>query len=99
MRSVNKLTLIGNLGKDPEIKNGENYTMCTFSLATTERYKDEEVTQWHNIVVFGKLSEVCEKYLNSCPLYIKHIAVGDPAEEILKVIDQEKDDVGRLGRQ
>jgi nucleotide-binding universal stress UspA family protein len=36
-----------------------------------------------------RLKQVCEKYLNSCPLYIKHIAVGDPAQEILKLIDKE----------
>lgn len=40
-----------------------------------------------------RLDQVCEKYLDSCPLYIKHIAVGDPAQEILKLIDKEKVDL------
>lgn len=40
-----------------------------------------------------RLDQVCEKYLDSCPLYIKHIAVGDPAREILKLIDKEKVDL------
>jgi len=40
-----------------------------------------------------RLDQVCEKYLNSCPLYIKHVAVGDPSQEILKLIDQEKVDL------
>lgn len=40
-----------------------------------------------------RLEQVCEKYLDGCPLYIKHIAVGDPAQEILKLIDKEKVDM------
>jgi len=39
------------------------------------------------------LNQICEKYLNSCPLYIKHVAVGDPAQEILKLIDKEEIDL------
>jgi nucleotide-binding universal stress UspA family protein len=49
--------------------------------------------EWADKSAKKRLDQVCEKYLNSCPLYIKHIAVGDPAEEILKVIDQEKVDI------
>jgi nucleotide-binding universal stress UspA family protein len=40
-----------------------------------------------------RLNQICEKYLNSCPLYIKHIAVGDPPQEILKLIDKEEIDL------
>jgi nucleotide-binding universal stress UspA family protein len=40
-----------------------------------------------------RLEQVCEKYLDGCPLYIKHIAIGDPAQEILKLIDKEKVDM------
>ena len=40
-----------------------------------------------------RLSQVCEKYLDGCPLYIKHVAIGDPAQEILKLIDTEKVDM------
>ena len=40
-----------------------------------------------------RLNQICEKYLNSCPLYIKHVAVGDPAQEILKLINEEEIDL------
>jgi nucleotide-binding universal stress UspA family protein len=53
----------------------------------------DKLMDWADKSAKKRLDQVCEKYLNSCPLYIKHIAVGDPAEEILKVIDQEKVDV------
>ena len=53
----------------------------------------DKLMEWADKSAKKRLDQVCEKYLNSCPLYIKHIAVGDPAEEILKVIDQEKVDI------
>lgn len=53
----------------------------------------DKLMEWANKSAKKRLDQVCEKYLNSCPLYVKHIAVGDPAEEILKIIDQEKVDV------
>ena len=67
--SLNKVMLIGNLGKDPELKatpSGE--TIARFSLATTENWKDaqgqkQSKTEWHNIVVWGKQAELAEKYL------------------------------------
>jgi len=46
-----------------------------------------------NTMAHKRLSQVCEKYLDGCPLYIKHIAVGDPAQEILKLIDKESVDM------
>lgn len=63
--SVNKVILKGRLGKDPEMKN----TAVKFSIATDEGYKDKsgnkvDKTAWHNIVAFGKLAEILEKYLH-----------------------------------
>jgi len=69
MRGVNKVILIGNLGKDPEIQRLEGGSMLArFSLATSEVYKDKtgnrvERTEWHNIAVWGKQAEIAEKYL------------------------------------
>lgn len=70
MNSIrNKVTLIGRLGKEPEIRTLDgNRKFARFTLATSDDYvnKDGEKvkeTQWHNIVVWGGLSEVCEKYL------------------------------------
>lgn len=64
MASVNKVFLIGHVGKDPEIINtaGGN-TIAKFSLATSEKYNGEEKTQWHRIVVFGKLTEIVAQYI------------------------------------
>ena len=69
MSSVNKVILIGNLGKDPEIKYmASGNPVCRFSLATNETWKDkvgnaQERTEWHSIVAFGKLAEICGQYL------------------------------------
>lgn len=70
MKSLrNSVQLIGRLGKDPEVKSFDaGYKLTTFSLATTDTYKNakgEKVkdTQWHNVVVWGKLAEVAGKYL------------------------------------
>jgi single-strand DNA-binding protein len=66
---INKVTLIGNLGGDPEVRTLENGTKVgRFSLATNENYKDKEgnwqsQTEWHNIVVWRELAERAEKYL------------------------------------
>ena len=66
---VNKVILLGNLGKDPVVRRLENGTpVATFSLATSETYKDKEgnkqtKTEWHNIVLWRGLAEVAEKYL------------------------------------
>ncbi|WP_225072760.1 single-stranded DNA-binding protein [Desulfuromonas sp. CSMB_57] len=67
--SVNKVILVGNLGKDPELRYTASGTaVANFSLATTERYKDregqtQEKTEWHNIVAWRQLAEICGKYL------------------------------------
>ena len=70
MSGVNKVILVGNLGKDPEVRYLEGGTaVANFTLATSESYKDrnsgERVTQteWHNVVLWRGLAEVAEKYL------------------------------------
>lgn len=69
-RGVNKVILIGNLGKDPEVFNFETgVKKVTFSLATTEIYRnregqDVEQTEWHNIVVWRSLADIAEKFLH-----------------------------------
>lgn len=68
--SVNEVTLLGNLGKDPELRyTPSGAAVATFSLATTEKFKDrdgqkQEKTEWHNIVVWNQLAEICSKYLH-----------------------------------
>lgn len=68
--SVNKVILIGNLGKDPEVRHLENgAVVANFSIATSESYNDKntgekrEITDWHNIVLWRGLAQVAEKYL------------------------------------
>lgn len=67
--SVNKVILVGRLGKDPEIRyTPQQMAIGNFSLATSERRKDAtgnwaEQTEWHNIVCFGKVAENCHKYI------------------------------------
>jgi single-strand DNA-binding protein len=69
MASVNKVILLGNLGKDPETKyNTSGTAITTFSVATSEQWQDksgekQEKTEWHRIVAFGKLAEICGQYL------------------------------------
>jgi len=69
MGSVNKVILVGNLGKDPEVKYLEGgVAVANFSVATSEVYKDKngakvENTDWHKVVVWRGLAEVAEKYL------------------------------------
>jgi single-strand DNA-binding protein len=61
---VNKVILIGHLGKDPESKTFDSgKTVCNFSIATSEKWKDNEETTWHNIVIWGALAEIAQKYL------------------------------------
>ena len=67
--SLNKVTLIGNLGKDPDIRyTNDNRPIANLAIATSERWKDQsgqpqEKTEWHQIVVFGNLADVVQKYL------------------------------------
>ena len=66
--SVNKAILVGNLGKDPELRyTASGKAVVTFSLATTSSFKDRDgnkQTEWHNIVAWGQLAEICGKYLH-----------------------------------
>ena len=68
--SINKAILVGNLGKDPELRYTPTGTpVATFSLATSEKYKDgagqaQERTEWHNIVAWRGLADICAKYLH-----------------------------------
>jgi len=67
---MNRIIIIGNLGKDPEVKEFESGNkVVNFSVATSEKYTNKagervEETEWHNVKFFGKLAEVCEKYLS-----------------------------------
>lgn len=68
---VNKAIIIGNLGKDPELRftAGGGQAVCRFTVATTEKWKDQqgqmqERTEWHNVVVWGKQGETCNQYLS-----------------------------------
>jgi len=68
--SVNKVILLGRLGQDPELKHTPSgAAVCNFSLATTESWNDknsgqkQERTEWHRVVVWGKLAELCNQYL------------------------------------
>jgi single-strand DNA-binding protein len=68
--AMNKVILIGNLGRDPEITHTETgTTIAKFSMATSEKWKDKKSsevlkhTEWHRITAFGKLAEICGEYL------------------------------------
>lgn len=69
MAGVNKVILIGNLGKDPEVRHLENgRAVANFSLATSETYKNKQGervtnTEWHNVVLWTPLAEIAEKFL------------------------------------
>ena len=78
MASVNKVILVGNLGKDPEVRympNGE--AVANFSIATTDTWKDksgvkQEKTEWHSIVMYRKLAEIAGEYLKKGrPVYVE----------------------------
>ncbi len=70
MAGVNKVILVGRLGADPEIRyTPSGAAVANFTLATSENWKDkdgnkQEKTEWHKIVVFSKLAEICGQYLN-----------------------------------
>ncbi len=68
-RGVNKVILIGNLGQDPELRyTGNGTAVCNMRLATNEAYKDAngewvEKTEWHSVVAWSRLAEICNEYL------------------------------------
>ena len=68
---INKVILVGNLGQDPEIRyTADGRPIANFSIATSETWNDKssgerrEKTEWHRVVVFGKLAEICGEYLS-----------------------------------
>lgn len=69
-RGVNKVILIGNLGQEPELRyTGSGTAVCNMRLATNESYTDRDgnevdKTEWHNVVAWGRLGEVCNEYLD-----------------------------------
>lgn len=70
MASVNKVILVGNLGRDPEVRyTASGDAMCNLSVATTDNWRDKatgerkEQTEWHRVSFFGKTAEVCGQYL------------------------------------
>ena len=69
-RGVNKVILVGNLGKDPEVRYmPSGSAACNFTIATSEQWKDkqtgekQERTEWHNVAMFGRLAEIAGEYL------------------------------------
>lgn len=68
-RSINRVELLGNLGKDPELKHTPQGTaVARISLATNERYKDkagnwQDRTEWHNVILWARLAEIASEYL------------------------------------
>lgn len=71
MSGINKVILVGNMGKDPEMRSfpsGER--VASFSVATSRKWRDKvnreekQNTEWHNIIAFGKLAEICDQYLH-----------------------------------
>ena len=65
---LNKVILIGLVGKDPETRKFTDTMVCNFPLATSEKFKDkdgkvQEATEWHNLQIWGKLGEIAEKYI------------------------------------
>ena len=70
MASINKVILVGNLGRDPEVRyTPDNNAIANVSIATTDRYKDKatgeqkEITEWHRVVFFNRLAEIAGEYL------------------------------------
>jgi single-strand DNA-binding protein len=91
--SVNKVILVGRLGKDPEVRELENgVKVANFSIATTKKYKDStgakaEKTEWHNIVAWRSLADISAKYLHKGDLVY--------VEGELQTREWEKDNIKR----
>ena len=70
MASVNKVIIVGNLGRDPEIRySNQGTAVCNLAIATSDKWTDkqghqQERTEWHRVVAFGKQAENCERYLS-----------------------------------
>lgn len=68
MASVNKVILLGRLGRDPETRDANGTPVCHLAVATSRRYKDrngerQEETEWHIVVLFGRAAEIAQQYL------------------------------------
>ena len=80
--SVNKVILVGRLGQDPDVRYMPNETaVCNFSLATSSSYKDKtgekvDQTEWHRIVMFGKVAEIAKEYLKKGKLKVSILDRG-----------------------
>ncbi len=68
---INKVILVGHLGRDPEVRyTQDGRPICNFTMATSEQWRDKNTgekrdsTEWHRVVVFGKLAEICGEYLS-----------------------------------
>lgn len=91
--SKNKAILVGLVGKMPDVREFSNSKAARFSLATSDSYKDKEgkkvtTTEWHNIIAWGKLAEIVEKYVvKGQQLYV---------EGKIKYREYEKDGIKRL---
>ena len=67
-KGVNKVILLGRLGGDPESRQAGTTTVANFTIATSDKYKDkqdqwQEKTEWHRVVAWGKLADICAQYL------------------------------------
>jgi len=63
-KSLNRATILGYLGQDPEVRTiPQGNTVCNFNVATSELYKDKEYTEWHRIVLWDRLAEVAQNFL------------------------------------
>ena len=78
MASVNKVILVGNVGRDPELRYTQSgQPVASFSIATNERFKDrdgnwKDRTEWHRIVAWARLAEICGEYLRKgSPVYVE----------------------------
>ena len=77
MAALNRVTIIGNLGKDPEVRMAGEAKVASFSVAVTERYNDrngqrQEKTEWVNVDLWARLAEIAEQYLKKgSPVYVE----------------------------
>jgi single-strand DNA-binding protein len=80
MSSVNKVILLGNIGKDPDVRETKAGNVANMVMATSERYTDksgqkQEKTEWHNLVVFGKLADIVAKYVKVTNCTLKGVSL------------------------
>jgi single-strand DNA-binding protein len=104
MASVNKVILIGNLGRDPELRYTQGgQAVANFTLATSERFanksgEQQERTEWHRIVAWGKTGELCAQYLSKGRRCTSRVA-SDKGEDKTKALDDGSSRRNHLPRQ